>query len=106
MSLPSQKLVRLESILDTALSNYKKETGNDLLAHGLAAEFQSCDSVGAILGLIKDQAKVFDNFRDGKVMRWIGSLVKILDKLSAIGKVRIGITICKWSEYIQTGIVA
>jgi hypothetical protein len=39
------------------LAEYKKKTGNDLLAHWLAAELQTCDSVDAVLDILRDQVK-------------------------------------------------
>ena len=95
-------------VLGAALRGYKKKTGNDLLAHQLAAEFQSCDSVDAILDIIQDQAKKFDEFRDSneKIMKWVGSLVQILYKFSALGgrdaKVRIWDNKCNGMKCILT----
>jgi hypothetical protein len=113
MSLPSQTLVsssQLESILDASLDEYKKKTENDLSSHWLSVEFQSCDSVDAVLDIIQNQATVFDKFRDGdkKIMKWIGSLVPTLYKFStlgeSVGKVRIEITIYKWPGVILTSL--
>lgn len=91
MSLPSQTLVsssQLESILDASLDEYKKKTENDLSSHWLSVEFQSCDSVDAVLDIIQNQATVFDKFRDGdkKIMKWVGSLVPTLYKFSTLGE--------------------
>ena len=44
-------------MLDVALAEYKKKTGEDLLAHWLTAELQSCETVHAVLGILWDQAK-------------------------------------------------
>ena len=53
-----------KSLLDTALAEYQKKTGDDLLAHGLATEVQTCESVDAVLDILRDQAKAFDRSRD------------------------------------------
>jgi hypothetical protein len=69
-------------MLDTALAEYKKKTGNDLLAHWLAAELQICDSVDAVLDILRDQAKAFERSDDQKLMKWIDPLVHVLHTFS------------------------
>ena len=81
MSSPSQLAApssNFKSMLDTALAEYKKKTGNDLLAHWLAAELQTCESVDAVLDILRDQAKAFERSGDQRVMRWIDPLVHVL----------------------------
>jgi hypothetical protein len=65
-------------MLDAALAEYQKKTGNDLLAHWLAAELQTCESVDAVLDILRDQAKAFDQSGDQKLMKWIDPLVHVL----------------------------
>jgi len=84
-----------KSILDVALSNYKKKTGNELLAHPLAAEVKRGDSVDAILATLQGQASAFNQSRavDHSLMKWISPVVNILyafsDKLGEVaGTVR------------------
>jgi len=73
-------------MLDTALAEYKKKTGNDLLAHWLAAELQTCESVDTVLDTLRDQAKAFEQSGDQKLMKWIDPLVHVLYTFSgAIG---------------------
>ncbi|KAH9025577.1 hypothetical protein EDB85DRAFT_1893788 [Lactarius pseudohatsudake] len=74
-----------KSILDAALSEYKKKTGKELLDHPLAAEVQRCDSVDAILALFQGQAKAFQQFRDSdqRLMKWINPVVDVLFTFSA-----------------------
>ncbi|KAH9016801.1 hypothetical protein EDB84DRAFT_710558 [Lactarius hengduanensis] len=74
-----------KSILDAALTEYKKKTGKELLDHPLAAEVQRCDSVDAILALFQGQAKAFQQFRDGdqRLMKWINPVVDVLFTFSA-----------------------
>ncbi|KAF8267659.1 hypothetical protein EI94DRAFT_1700834 [Lactarius quietus] len=71
-----------KSMLDAALAEYKKKTGNDLLAHWLAAELQTCESVDAVLDILRDQAKVFEPTGDQKLMKWIDPLVNVLHTFS------------------------
>ena len=99
MSSPSQTPVsslQFKSILDAALTEYKKVTGNDLLDNWLAKELQTCDTVEAVLDIIQHQAEAFDMFRccDNRLMKWIDSSVHVLYTISAtlgkgVGMVRI-----------------
>ena len=74
----------LKSILDTALSEYKKKTGTGLLEHPLAEEVKQCDSIGAISAILQGQAREFQQFRDGdqRLMKWINPMVDILSTFS------------------------
>ena len=65
-------------MLDAALVEYKKKTGDDLLAHWLALEVQTCQSVDAVLDVLREQAKAFDRSGDQKLMKWIDPLVHVL----------------------------
>ncbi|KAH8979868.1 hypothetical protein EDB92DRAFT_2107382 [Lactarius akahatsu] len=69
-----------KSILDAALTEYKKKTGKGLLDHPLATEVQRCDSVDAIKAIFQGQAKAFQRFRDGdqRLMKWISPVVDVL----------------------------
>jgi len=44
-------------VFNNALKAYEKHTNNDLLAHPLAAELQSCDSLTAILTVLQQQVQ-------------------------------------------------
>ncbi|KAH9003811.1 hypothetical protein EDB86DRAFT_2279455 [Lactarius hatsudake] len=76
---------QFKSILDGALTEYKKITGNDLLDNWLAKELQSCDSAEAILDIIQSHAEAFDKFRNGdnKLMKWVRSSVHVLYTISS-----------------------
>ena len=99
MSSSSQTLVlpsQFKSILDAALSEYKAQTGNDLMNNLLTKELQCCESVEAVLDIFQRQAKAFDSFRDGdrRLMKWIGPSVDVLYAISAtlgqgVGMVRL-----------------
>ncbi|KAH9170906.1 hypothetical protein EDB89DRAFT_2243791 [Lactarius sanguifluus] len=81
MSSPSQTAAPssiFKSMLDAALDEYKKKTGNDLLAHWLANELRTCDSVDGVLDILRDQAKAFEQSGDQKLMKWIDPLVHVL----------------------------
>ncbi|KAH9071070.1 hypothetical protein EDB83DRAFT_2313794 [Lactarius deliciosus] len=67
-------------IFDAALSDYKKKTGKELLDHPLATELQHRDTVDAVLAILQDQAKDFQQFKDGdqRLMKSIGPLTRVL----------------------------
>jgi hypothetical protein len=65
-------------MLDAALIEYKKKTGEDLQAIWLASELQTCKSVDSVLDLLRDQAKTVERSGDRKVMEWIDPVVHVL----------------------------
>ena len=74
---------KFELILDAALSEYKKKTGNDRIDDWLARELQSCDCVGKVLDQIHNQAETFDKFSGDKLMKWVGKSMHVLFKISS-----------------------
>ncbi|KAH9023529.1 hypothetical protein EDB83DRAFT_2320148 [Lactarius deliciosus] len=85
MSSPSQTAAsstNFKSVFDTALAQalveYKKKTGKDLRAHQLAHELETCESVNAVLNILRNQAKAFEQPGDQKLMKWIDPLVHVL----------------------------
>ncbi|KAI9437502.1 hypothetical protein H4582DRAFT_2057864 [Lactarius indigo] len=67
-----------KSMLDAALVEYKEKTGKDLLGHWLADELKTCESVDAVLEILRDQAKTFEQSGDQKLMKWIDPMVHVL----------------------------
>ena len=72
-------------MLAAALSEYKKNTGNDLHSHPLSTELQHCDSVDGILVILQRQVNTVEKLRDGNrgIMKWVRSSVNILCSISA-----------------------
>lgn len=70
----------LKPILDAALSDYKRNTGKELLDYPLATELQRCGTVDAVLAILQDQSRAFQQFKDGDqgLMKWIGPLVQVI----------------------------
>jgi hypothetical protein len=68
------------SILEAALSEYKRTTGSGLLEHPLAGKVKRCGSIGAISAILQGQAREFQQFRDGdhRLMKWINPMVDVL----------------------------
>ncbi|KAI0245848.1 hypothetical protein BJV78DRAFT_1158332 [Lactifluus subvellereus] len=73
------------SIFETATKEYKKLTKKDLHNHPFAAQFDRCDSPGAVLGVFQNEAQAFDQFRNGdeRLMKWLSPTVHILFTFSA-----------------------
>ena len=65
-------------MLDAALVKYKEKTRIDLLAHWLANELKTCESVDSVLDILRDQAKAFEQSGDQKLMKWIDPMVHVL----------------------------
>lgn len=85
-----------------ALESYKTRTGKDLLLHPLAARLQSCNSSGAILSVLREQAQAIDQSwnRDEKLAMWLSSTVDVIYALSSnlgesVGLVIIGACLFK-----------
>ena len=74
-----------QSIFDTALKAYEKQTKRDLLAHPLASQLQTCDSPGSILAVLKGQVDNLDQARksDERLTKWLSPTVNVLLAFSA-----------------------
>ena len=72
-----------ESLFQSALEEYEKQTGIDLAKHPFAAQLECCDSVESITQALQDRAEAFVKFRgNSKVTTLIKNSVQILHKLS------------------------
>ena len=73
-------------IINNALDAYKKRTKNDLLAHPLITELQSCNSPSTILAVLQQQLWGIDQSQrsDERWTRWLGPTVNVLFTLSGI----------------------
>src|SRR5882757_5078173 len=72
-------------IINNALDEYKKRTKDDLLAHPLVTELQSCNTPSAILSVLQQQVQVLDESRrsDDRWTRWLDPIMNVLFTLSA-----------------------
>jgi len=52
-----------ESLFQSALEEFEKETKINLAEHPLAAQLESCNSVESITELLHNQARTFHQFR-------------------------------------------
>jgi hypothetical protein len=76
---------RFQAIFQAALKSYRKQTKEDLLAHPLASQLQSCKSTTAILAILQDQVREFEKNSDGdeRLTKWLGPTVNVLSAFSA-----------------------
>ncbi|KAI9440446.1 hypothetical protein H4582DRAFT_1463396 [Lactarius indigo] len=73
--------LKFQTIFDTALEEYKKKTGRNLLDHPLLEELQSCDSPGGIVTVLHNQTNNFH--RPGTLEKWLSPIVHVLYTFSA-----------------------
>ena len=76
---------RFQAIFQAAIKSYQKQTKKDLIAHPLASQLRDCDSTNAILAILQDQIREFDEFRSGdeRLTKWLGPTVNVLNAFSA-----------------------
>ncbi|KAI9452038.1 hypothetical protein BJY52DRAFT_1418857 [Lactarius psammicola] len=76
---------RFQAMFDAALKLYQKQTKKDLTAHPLASQLQSCDSTSAILAILQDQVRDFDQAHSGdeRLTKWLIPTVNVLYAFSA-----------------------
>jgi hypothetical protein len=74
-----------QSVLNAALESYEKKTKCKLLTHPLVAQLQSCESPIAILSILQELIRQFDQRRgsDERLTSWLNPTVKVLYALSA-----------------------
>lgn len=86
MSSTENPLSNFQSILDTALSDYAKQTSIDLITHPSAQILQNCNSVDVVLNLLEDKEKQFQEYHNGnrKLMNCLKSVVQALHAVSGI----------------------
>jgi hypothetical protein len=88
-SHPNVSVPQFTVIFDAALREYAQKTGTDLATHPLSTTLEACLSPDAVLGVLREQAYVFDQYRNGdwkvQLMRRLKPTVDILIGLSTSG---------------------
>jgi len=76
---------RFQAIFNAAVKSYQKHTKKDLITHPLASQLKSCDSTSAILAVLQDQIRQFDQARSGdeRLTKWLIPTVNVLYAFSA-----------------------
>ena len=92
---------RIETLFESALRDYEKQTGIPLAKHPLTEQLQNCQSVDSVTTLLHDQARAFSDFRGSdKIMKSLKSVVSALSKVSAIAAVVLDTgMVCPWLLY-------
>ena len=82
-SYPSSES-NLRSLFESALREYEKQAGTNLLDNPLTIKLQSCDSMDEISAVLREQAQAFHKFRGDvrKLIRWLKRTVHVLHTLS------------------------
>lgn len=86
MTSTSESSLYFQSIFSTALEAYEKKTRNRLLTHPLATQLQSCNSPDAILSVLQELIKQFDQRHrsDERLRNWLNPTVNVLFSFSAL----------------------
>ena len=93
MSSPSPNPIgsfsQFQDVFDAALREYSQKTGKDIATDPLTIKLLRCDSSEAVLEILQEQARAFDQFRNGdrkvQLMRRLKPTVDILLGLSTSG---------------------
>ena len=89
-------------IINNALEAYKKRTKDDLLAHPLAPQLQACDSPGAILAVLQQQAQGIDQSRtDDRWTKWLDPTINVLFAFSATLGAGVGLVCSRTCSYLE-----
>ena len=98
MSLDPFSESKLRSLFETALREYEKQAGTNLLDNRLTMKLQSCNSADAIGAVLQEQAQAFHKFRgdDGKVIKWLKRTVHVLHTLSTSTALGEGVGLVRW----------
>ena len=88
----------LRSFFETALREYEKQAGTNLLDNSFTIKLRNCDSPDDINAILQEQAQAFHKFRgdNGKMSTWLKRTVHVLHTLftsSALGE---GIGLVGW----------
>jgi hypothetical protein len=83
----------LKSLLETALNEFEKRAGSNLVQHQIVDKLVNCESADSVIDVLQEQAQAFRNFRgdDGKLMTWLKRTVNVLYTLSTSGVLGEGI---------------
>ena len=90
----------LKSLFETALNEFEKRAGSNLVQHQIIDRLVNCESADSVIDVLQEQAQAFRNFRgdDGKLMTWLKRTVNALFTLSTSGVLGEGIgLVCVYS---------
>jgi hypothetical protein len=90
-----------QSVFDTALNQYQKKTKNDLLAHQLATQLESCTSPSAILAVLDEQYHIQQFIQsqndNERPKQWLNATANVICAFSATISGTVGL-VCRTSS--------
>ena len=91
----------LRSLFETALKEYEKQAGTNLLDNRLIIQLQSCHSADAVSAILQEQAQAFHTFRggDGKLISWLKRTVYVLYTLSTSNVLAAGVGMVRFKLF-------
>ena len=94
----------LQSLFETALKEYEKQAGTNLLDNRIIINLQSCESAEDISAILQEQAQAFHKFRgnDGKLTRWLKRTVHVLHTLSTSSVLGAGVGLVRYTPLALT----
>jgi hypothetical protein len=97
----------VELIINNALKSYEKRTKNNLLAHPLAAQLQTCSSPDAILAILQEQVQGLDQSRsgDGRWTKWLDPTVNVLFAFSTTLGAGVGPVCSRICVYMRSALI-
>ncbi|KAH9046078.1 ankyrin repeat-containing domain protein [Lactarius hengduanensis] len=75
-----------KAIFDNALKDYENKTGTNLTAHPLADKLQTCDSPDAVLNVLQEHVRAYEESRNGdqRLTKLLDPTIHILCLFSAV----------------------
>ena len=78
----------LRVLFQTALEDYEKQTGIELVKHPLAERLQDCNTVDAVTAILHEQAQDFKKFQEkDKVLKPLKKVLTVLHIISSVPSV-------------------
>jgi hypothetical protein len=79
-ALSSSSASRFQFILDGALEEYTKQTGDDLTTFDFVNQLERCRTPDEVIMLLREKARKFKEYRDGnrKLINWITPVVQVV----------------------------
>jgi hypothetical protein len=76
----------LKLLLETALNEFEKRAGTNLVQHTIIDKLVNCESADSVIDVLQEQTQAFRDFRDdGKLMMWTKRTVNVVYTLSTSG---------------------
>ena len=82
--MPINPFPELKLLFESALEEFEKRVGTNLLQHQIIDKLANCQSADSVIDVLQDEAQAFHHFRgdDGKLMTWLHRTVNVLHTLS------------------------